>query len=136
MASDQLLVGFHAIQGRLKLAPDTIHSLFVDQKRRDRRLQSLIDRAVKMGCAVKPVSANYLLDLAGDTRHQGVVALAQPYRVATSLDEVLDKLNAENQLALLLVLDGVTDPHNLGACLRTADAVGAHAVVAPRAQSA
>jgi 23S rRNA (guanosine2251-2'-O)-methyltransferase len=64
-----------------------------------------------------------------------VVALAQPQELAADVDEVLDALEERNEAALLLILDGVTDPHNLGACLRTADAAGVHAVIAPRDRS-
>lgn len=136
MASDQVLAGFHAIQGRLKQAPETIRCIYVDQKRRDRRLQSLLDRAHQLGCKTQQTSADHLQQLVGKTRHQGVVALAVAHVLATSVEEVLDRLEAENQQPLLLVLDGITDPHNLGACLRTADAAGAHALIAPRDQSA
>jgi 23S rRNA (guanosine2251-2'-O)-methyltransferase len=78
---------------------------------------------------VHPVPAERLDGLARGTRHQGVVALAEPAQLAVDIDDVLDRIDGP---AFLLLLDGVTDPHNLGACLRTADAAGVHAVIAPR----
>ncbi len=84
------------------------------------------------GVRIRPVSAAELDALARGLRHQGIVAIAQVQPLATDIDDVLDDLEARGEAALLLVLDSVTDPHNLGACLRTADAAGVHAVIAPR----
>lgn len=99
-------------------------------------MQALRDQARGAGVPTHEVDAARLKELAGDVRHQGVVALASAAGLATHVDEVLDALEDANEPALLLLLDGVTDPHNLGACLRTADAVGAHAIIAPRDRSA
>lgn len=133
MAATQTLAGFHAVIARLRQAPDSIQEIYVEAQRRDKRMQALIEQATAAGRKVHPVSADRLDGLTGGSRHQGVVAIADARRLADDLDEVLDGIEGP---ALLLILDGVTDPHNLGACLRTADAAGVHAVIAPRDRSA
>ncbi|MGB3290996.1 MAG: 23S rRNA (guanosine(2251)-2'-O)-methyltransferase RlmB [Burkholderiaceae bacterium] len=132
MSSHQVLAGFHAVVARLRYAPDSIKELYVEASRRDKRMQALIDQAQAAGIRMHPVSVDRLDGLARGTRHQGVVALAQARELAVDVNEVLDVLEDRAEPALLLILDGVTDPHNLGACLRTADAAGVHAVIAPR----
>ena len=129
MAATQMLAGFHAVIARLRQAPDSVREVYVEAQRRDKRMQALIATATQAGRVVHPVGADRLDGLAGGSRHQGVVAVADTRKLADDLDEVLDLVQGP---VLLLVLDGVTDPHNLGACLRTADAAGVHAVVAPR----
>jgi 23S rRNA (guanosine2251-2'-O)-methyltransferase len=128
----QTLFGFHAVGARLRVAAQSIHALYVDEQRRDARMQHLLQRATDLGIAPEPCSAERLTQLAGTSRHQGVVARAERLQLAQHLDQTLDALAHASAPALLLVLDGVTDPHNLGACLRVADAVGAHAVIAPK----
>lgn len=130
--SSQVLAGFHAVTARLRHAPATIKELYFDEARRDKRMQGLIDQADTAGLKPRAVPGARLDGMAGGMRHQGVVALAQANVLAVDVDEVLDVLEDRSEPALLLVLDGVTDPHNLGACLRTADAAGVHAVIAPR----
>lgn len=129
MASAQVLAGFHAVIARLRHAPESVKEIYVEASRRDKRMQSLIEQAERAGRRVHPVAPDRLDGLARGTRHQGVVALADERQLAADVDEVLDVIEGP---ALLLILDGVTDPHNLGACLRTADAAGVHAVIAPR----
>lgn len=130
--SSQVLAGFHAVTARLRHAPATIKELYFDESRRDKRLQVLLEQAAAGGLKCHGVGAQRLDGLAGGMRHQGVVALADANVLAIDIDEVLDDLEDRGEPALLLLLDGVTDPHNLGACLRTADAAGVHAVIAPR----
>ncbi len=130
MATSQLLIGFHAVTARLRHAPSTIRDIYVEASRRDRRMITFVELAKAAGCKVHPVATERLDGLAKGGRHQGVLGLAESMALAHDTDEVLDELG--DTPAFLLVLDGVTDPHNLGACLRTADAAGAHAVVAPR----
>ncbi|SAI42548.1 tRNA/rRNA methyltransferase [Bordetella ansorpii] len=129
MASAQVLAGFHAVIARLRHAPESIKEIYVEASRRDKRMQSLIESAERAGRRVHPVAIDRLDGLSRGTRHQGVVALADERQLAVDVDEVLDVIEGP---AFLLILDGVTDPHNLGACLRTADAAGVHAVIAPR----
>jgi len=123
------LFGFHAVTARLRQRPDAIHALYVLVGRQDPRARDLVARAQAASVAVHPVDASRLDALAGHGRHQGVVALVDAALPHVTLDDVLDTLA---EPPLLLVLDGVTDPHNLGACLRSADAFGAHAVIVPK----
>src|SRR5688572_12232580 len=125
----QVLFGFHAVGIRLKVAPRSVIELHVDASRRDPRMQQFGARAREAGVRLVESDDQRLQKLAGTPRHQGVVGLVEPLRQAKSLDDLLDGIDVP---PLLLVLDGVTDPHNLGACLRVADGAGAHAVIAPR----
>jgi 23S rRNA (guanosine2251-2'-O)-methyltransferase len=101
----------------------------VDQGRHDPRAKDLLRLAEQQGIRVMPGDSKRLDGLAGSDRHQGVVARVTPMKQHHDLDELLDDLS---EPALLLVLDGIQDPHNLGACLRVADAFGVHAVIAPK----
>ena len=127
--STKILFGFHAVTVRLKTAPESIAEIHVDSTRRDARMRQFVLRAQEAGAKVVDSDADRLASLAGNPRHQGVVARVSALAVRHSLDDVLDDVEGP---ALVLVLDGVTDPHNLGACLRVADGAGAHAVVAPK----
>ena len=129
MSSPRVLFGFHAITVRLKTAPQSIVELHVDPARRDARMRSFAERAREAGIKVVDSDGDRLDKLAGSPRHQGVVARVEAVKMPHSLDEVVENIEGP---PLLLVLDGVTDPHNLGACLRVADGSGAHAVVAPK----
>jgi 23S rRNA (guanosine2251-2'-O)-methyltransferase len=105
----------------------------VDATRRDARRRQLIERAREAGTTLVESDDERLGKLAGGPRHQGVVARVKPVAMTHSLDEVLEGVEAaEQDPPLVLVLDGVTDPHNLGACLRVCDGAGAQAVVAPK----
>jgi 23S rRNA (guanosine2251-2'-O)-methyltransferase len=127
--STKVLFGFHAVTVRLKTAPESIAEIHVDSTRRDARMRQFVQRAQDAGAKVVDSDADRLASLAGNPRHQGVVARVSALAMRHSLDDVLDDVEGP---ALVLVLDGVTDPHNLGACLRVADGAGAHAVVAPK----
>jgi 23S rRNA (guanosine2251-2'-O)-methyltransferase len=127
--SNRLLFGFHAVTVRLKTAPQSISEIHVDATRRDARMRQFVERAREAGAKIVESDDERLSKLVGTQRHQGVVARVQPLAQTHSLDDVLDAVAGA---PLLLVLDGVTDPHNLGACLRVADGAGAHAVVAPK----
>ena len=128
----QLLFGFHAIGVRLKTAPRSVLELHVDSSRRDHRMRQLVARAEEAAVRLVESDDKRLRGLAGNDRHQGVVAIVGPVARSHSLDETLEAAEAAGEPALVLVLDGVTDPHNLGACLRVADGAGAHAVIAPK----
>jgi 23S rRNA (guanosine2251-2'-O)-methyltransferase len=129
MPESAVVYGFHAITARIRHRPDSIHELLVDQNRRDPRLKRLLHAARDRGLVVRTARSEELDEVAGSRRHQGIVALVDARPEPRSLGEVLESID---EPALILVLDGVQDPHNLGACLRVADALGAHAVVAPK----
>ncbi|MEA3122032.1 MAG: rRNA (guanosine2251-2-O)-methyltransferase, partial [Paraburkholderia sp.] len=129
MARLKVLYGFHAVIARLRHDSSTVEEVFYDSTRRDRRMQEFLHAAKEAGVRLIAADETRLWGLAHTERHQGVVALAADLPLAQNLAELLDGIQGP---ALLLVLDGVTDPHNLGACLRVADAAGAHAVIAPR----
>lgn len=133
MTARRVLAGFHAVGARLRHAPDSIEAIYVDARRRDSRMVQLQQRAAEAGVRVVAADAARLRGLAGEIQHQGVVALAADIEQAISLDDVLRDVGPAT---FLLLLDGVTDPRNLGACLRVADAAGVQAVVVPRDRSA
>ncbi|HSI49028.1 MAG TPA: 23S rRNA (guanosine(2251)-2'-O)-methyltransferase RlmB [Ideonella sp.] len=130
--STSFLYGFHAVTVRLKTAPESILEIHLDASRRDARMRGFADRAREAGIKLVDSDDDRLSKMSGGPRHQGVVARVNPVKQRHSLDEVLEEVEAAKaDTALVLVLDGVTDPHNLGACLRVADGAGAQAVVAP-----
>ena len=129
MAPSRVLFGFHAVGVRMKTSPRSLLELHVDPSRRDARMQHFVARAVEAGVKIVESDDRRLSQLAGSPRHQGVVARVEPVVMSTSIDDTLDAVSGP---PLVLVLDGVTDPHNLGACLRVADGAGAHAVIAPK----
>jgi 23S rRNA (guanosine2251-2'-O)-methyltransferase len=129
MSSPKVLFGFHAVGVRLKTAPRSIIEIYADPTRKDARMRQFLERAHEAGARVIEADGMRLAKLAGSHGHQGVAARVEALVVSNSLDDLLDKIQ---EPPLLLVLDGVTDPHNLGACLRVADGAGAHAVIAPK----
>jgi 23S rRNA (guanosine2251-2'-O)-methyltransferase len=129
MSSPKVLFGFHAVGVRLKTAPRSIIEIYADPARKDARMRQFLERAHEAGARVIEADGMRLAKLAGSHGHQGVAARVEALVVSNSLDDLLDKIQ---EPPLLLVLDGVTDPHNLGACLRVADGAGAHAVIAPK----
>ena len=131
MSSPKVLFGFHAVGVRLKTAPQSILEVYIDPTRRDARMRQFVERAKEAVMRLIEADGLRLARLAGSHGHQGVAARVSPVEVARSLDDLLDQIDGV-QAPLILVLDGVTDPHNLGACLRVADGAGAHAVIAPK----
>jgi 23S rRNA (guanosine2251-2'-O)-methyltransferase len=124
-----LIYGFHAVSARLRRAPDSIRELYVDESREDARVRDLLASATEAGLRAHLVDAARLERLCPRKRHQGVVAIGEDSLPAVSLEELLDSLEHP---ATLLLLDGVTDPRNLGACLRVADGAGVAGVIAPK----
>jgi 23S rRNA (guanosine2251-2'-O)-methyltransferase len=124
-----VLYGFHAVTVRLKTAPASVIEVHVDRARRDARMRQFAERAAAAGARLIDSDETRLTRLAGTARHQGVVARVEAVPVTRTVPELFDGIEGD---ALLLALDGVTDPHNLGACLRVADGAGAHAVIAPK----
>ena len=133
MSSPKVLFGFHAVGVRMKTAPQSIIEVYYEATRRDARMRQFLDRAKSAGVRLIEADGERLAKLAGSHGHQGVAARVEAVAQVHSLDELLEQLEADGiSKPLLLVLDGVTDPHNLGACLRVADGAGAHAVIAPK----
>src|SRR5882672_1191016 len=124
MKPTRAVFGFHAVLARLRADASSVVELYLDENRKDARAKDL---------ALMRVPTKRLDGFDGGGRHQGVVAMVFDKPSRESLEDLLDSLK---EPPLLLVLDGVTDPHNLGACLRVADAVGAHAVIAPKDRAA
>jgi len=129
MSELRLIHGFHAVTAKLRHAAEDVRELYVAEGRQDARLRDLVKLATERGVRVLPCDGPRLDGMAAGARHQGVVARVAAQARHVTLDDVLESLA---EPPLLLVLDGVTDPHNLGACLRVADAAGCHAVVAPK----
>ncbi|OIQ71390.1 23S rRNA (guanosine-2'-O-)-methyltransferase RlmB [mine drainage metagenome] len=144
MSTPKVLFGFHAVGVRLKTAPASVVEIYVDPARRDARMRQFVERVTEAGVRLLEADGMRLASLCGSHGHQGVVARVHPIAQVRSLDELLEQLEAqqlekpvpERVQPLILVLDGVTDPHNLGACLRVADGAGVHAVIAPKDHAA
>lgn len=130
MADMEVIYGIHAVQAALD-RPGTVGSLWLQAGRHDRRVQKLVGMAEAQGIPVKEVSRRALSERLHTEAHQGVAAFTGP-SAPSRADTLTDLLAQIAGPPLLLVLDGVQDPHNLGACLRTAVAAGAHGVIAPR----
>ncbi|HEX9686588.1 MAG TPA: 23S rRNA (guanosine(2251)-2'-O)-methyltransferase RlmB [Burkholderiales bacterium] len=133
MSEERLIYGFHAVVSRLRQKSVGVRELYMDSARNDRRARDLAQAAQSRGVRVIMIDGARLDGMTGHARHQGVAARVAATAPAQDLDSVLDALA---EPALLLILDGVTDPHNLGACLRVADAMGVHAVVVPKDRAA
>jgi 23S rRNA (guanosine2251-2'-O)-methyltransferase len=132
MKEPRVVFGFHAVLARLRADPKSVIEIFLDETRNDARGRDLVAMAERAGVRVMRVPTKRLDGFYGGGRHQGVVGRVEVKNVLDDLNEILGRVNNP----LLLVLDGVTDPHNLGACLRVANAAGAHAVIAPRDRAA
>ena len=128
----QVVFGFHAVTSRLRVRAASVREMYVDAKRIDKRMEDLLAHAKDKNVRVMQVDGARLDGMTGNARHQGVVILVEASQLPQFVDDVLEELTVP---PFLLVLDGVTDPHNLGACLRVADAVGVHAVIAPKDRS-
>ena len=124
-----LIFGFHAVSGRIRQNPQSIQEVYIDQARRDPRSRHLAELLEMHKIRVSLIESVRLDGMAGNRRHQGVVAKVDESRKYVALEDLLDSIEED---ALLLVLDGIQDPHNLGACLRVADAFGVHAIIAPK----
>ena len=127
----KVLFGFHAVGVRLKTAPASVIEIYYEPTRRDARMRQFLERVKEAGVRLIEADALRIAKLAGSHGHQGVAARVNEIKMVHSLDDLLDTLESKDA-PLILVLDGVTDPHNLGACLRVADAAGAHAVISPK----
>lgn len=129
MSGTRFIFGFHAITSRLRQNPGSIKEIIIDATRDDQRARSLMQLADNHKIRMVTSNSTKLTEITGSHRHQGVIANIDARQQQLDLDEILDSLTDP---ARLLVLDGIQDPHNLGACLRVADAFGVHAVIAPK----
>jgi 23S rRNA (guanosine2251-2'-O)-methyltransferase len=123
-----VVFGFHAVLARLRADPSSVLEIYLDETRNDARAKDLAAVAERAKVHLMRVPTRRLDGFYGGARHQGVVARIEVRKTSDSLDEILEGV----EQPLLLVLDGLTDPHNLGACLRVANGAGAHAVIAPK----
>ena len=128
------IYGIHAVQAVLANAPERLIEVYALKGREDKRLQPLLNELYNVGVSVQFLNRQTLDKKADGEVHQGIIARIQPAKELNEND--LDQILQHQQNPLLLVLDGITDPHNLGACLRTADAAGVCAVIMPRDKSA
>jgi 23S rRNA (guanosine2251-2'-O)-methyltransferase len=129
MAEGRLVYGFHAVTARVKQRPESVREIYLDVARRDPRARVLTELAHARGIRVQHLTGERLDRMLRGVRHQGVVCSVAVEQRTPDLEEVLERSDTP---PLLLALDGVQDPHNLGACLRSADAMGVHAVIAPK----
>lgn len=128
------IYGIHAVQAVLANAPERLIEVYALKGRENKRLQPLLNELYNVGVSVQFLNRQTLDKKADGEVHQGIIARIQPAKELNEND--LDQILQHQQNPLLLVLDGITDPHNLGACLRTADAAGVCAVIMPRDKSA
>ncbi len=127
-----LVFGIHAVEAFFQRAPHDVLELFVMKDRDDKRMQPIIQLARQNGVSVQFCNRKTLDDMVSG-QHQGVVAKARLQNSGTEAD--LAAIVEQQDKPFILILDGVTDPHNLGAILRSADAAGVHAVVSPKDRS-
>lgn len=132
-AGKVVLAGFHAVAARLSLDAASLELVYVDPERRDRRMREMRDKLFAAGVKVMNADARRLEGLSSEVPHQGIVAIAAERENTLDFADLLDQITPKT---LLLILDGVTDPRNFGACLRAADAAGVQAVIVPRDRSA
>lgn len=134
MAKPEYFYGVHSVESLLELEPERVLTLFTLKGRDDQRLKRVLELAEPFGISVQQTGRDRLEKMAGLPFHQGVVAAVRPNPVFNEKD--LEALLKQSPNCLLLGLDQVTDPHNLGACIRTAAAMGVEAVIVPRDRSA
>ncbi|MFA0442598.1 23S rRNA (guanosine(2251)-2'-O)-methyltransferase RlmB [Vibrio sp. 10N.286.49.C2] len=132
--SNEFIYGIHAVKAVLEKDPARFIEAYVLKGRQDDRLLPLLNELAKIGCSVQQMGRKVLDDKASGANHQGVIAKVKPAKQLNEND--LESIVSGNAQALFLILDGVTDPHNLGACLRNADAAGVAAVIVPKDRSA
>lgn len=132
--SNEFIYGIHAVKAVLEREPERFIEAFVLKGRQDDRLMPILNELQMCGVSIQQMTRKTLDDKARGANHQGIMARVKPAKQLNEND--LDDILAKHESPLLLVLDGVTDPHNLGACLRNADAAGVAAVIVPKDKSA
>src|ERR1700743_2016658 len=133
--SGELLYGIHSVEAALNHDPQNVLELYFEADSHNARIKELSDKARDLGLKPHARDKAALDKMTGGARHQGAVARyrAPPSRAESELPTLIEQAGRD---ALLLVLDGITDPHNLGACLRSAEAAGVHALITPKDRSA
>lgn len=135
MAQQEFLYGIHSIASVLENEPERLLEIMIAKGRSDDRINAIVSSARANGIAVQFVHRKTLDEKSNGEQNQGLLARAKPARVLdeADLDTILKRVEASaSDTPFLLILDGVTDPHNLGACLRNADAAGVQAVIVPK----
>ncbi len=132
--SNELIFGFHSIEAILNKEPERFIEIYALKGREDKRLNPIINLARQYGVSIQFMQRKALDDKAKGEQHQGIIARVKEGRKYNEKD--LDQIIAAAETPFLLILDGVTDPHNLGACLRNADAAGVDAIIVPKDKSA
>ena len=135
---EELVIGIHAVKALMEHAPERFIELWLLKGREDDRLMPIINLAQEYGILAQMANRKVLDDKSEGEQHQGVVARVKPGKVFTEadLEDILAEAERKEQAPFLLILDGVTDPHNLGACLRNADAAGVQAIIVPKDNAA
>jgi 23S rRNA (guanosine2251-2'-O)-methyltransferase len=133
--SKSIICGIHAVESALRNDTENLGQIWLDKRSRNDRLKKLEKMAEELGLRIAMLDPEKLDKVAGNNRHQGIVAEYYKLKSYTEND-LYDLLDGLEETPFLLVLDGVTDPHNLGACLRTAEGAGVHAVIAPKDNAA
>ncbi|WP_065187673.1 23S rRNA (guanosine(2251)-2'-O)-methyltransferase RlmB [Shewanella woodyi] len=133
MKKQDITFGIHAVEAVLKHSPERVIEMWVQAGRDDQRLASLLQMAAEYGISVQKAARKVLDDKSDSGQHQGVLARVKAVKQLNDND--LFSLVEKTEMPFFLILDGVTDPHNLGACLRNADAAGVHGVIVPRDNS-
>lgn len=135
VSESEVVHGLHAVAAVLRKNPDKVMEVWADQKRKDARIQEIVDIAHARNIPVHLLSRKGMDELMPEANHQGIAANCRLIMVGNEkdLERLLERIEG---YPLLLILDGVTDPHNLGACLRSADAAGVHAVIVPKDRAA
>jgi 23S rRNA (guanosine2251-2'-O)-methyltransferase len=132
--SNELIFGFHSVEAILNKEPERFIEIYALKGREDKRLNPIINLARQFGVSIQFMQRKALDDKARGEQHQGIIARVKEGKKYNEKD--LDQIIANSDTPFLLVLDGVTDPHNLGACLRNADAAGVDAIIVPKDKSA
>lgn len=130
----ETIYGLHAVEAALKYQSADVLDIWLDTQRQDTRIQTIASLAKKAGVAITRTSREMLDEQSGGQRHQGVAATVRPGKAGTEKD--LDSILQQQSSPFFLILDNVQDPHNLGACLRSADGAGVHAVIVPKDRAA
>ncbi|MDW3095352.1 MAG: 23S rRNA (guanosine(2251)-2'-O)-methyltransferase RlmB [Gammaproteobacteria bacterium] len=135
MSKKEILPGIHTVDSLLRWQPQRAHSIWLEQNKKNHRIEQLIAYAKKLGISIQQVQRVKLDQLCEGAQHQGIAASCSPTPLLDEHD-LITQVSGAPTPPLILILDEISDPHNFGACLRTADAAGVAAVVIPQRNSA